>query len=349
MNIRQATEADQQRWDTFVGKQTASTPYHLFAWTKAVQNAYGFKSFNLIAEENSNQLLGIFPITLLKIPFKRPEFVALPYCDIGSLLASSAEAETALLEEALAIAATCNASAIDIRGDINVVPSKIHGYALQESSNKVRMLLNLPDSSTELWQGFKAKLRSQVRKAEKNGLTFQFANDKIDDFYTVFSTNMRDLGSPVHSKKWFEEIIGQFGGNAKLGLVYDHDKTVGAGITLRAGRTISIPWASTLRTHNHLSPNMLLYWKFLENAADNNCATFDFGRSTPDEGTYHFKRQWGATAKPLTWYSLILDGAAQKTQSKSMNHREMAEKIWQKFPLALANVLGPAIRKYISL
>lgn len=348
MNIRQATDRDQEKWDNFVTSHSASTPYHLLAWTKAVRNAYGFKSFNLMAEEGK-RLVGIFPLTMLKIPCKRPELVALPYCDIGSLLTTSLEAEAALLEDAIAIAGIHNASALDIRGEISFDPAKIAAYPMQKTTNKVRMLLHLPVSSTVLWQGFKAKLRSQVKKAEKNGLTFQFGNEKTDDFYTVFSTNMRDLGSPVHAKKWFEEIVGQYADKAKVGLVSYQEKVIGAGIILRVGDKISIPWASTLRTHNRFGPNMLLYWKFLEYAADNGCTTFDFGRSTPEEGTYNFKGQWGAKPQPLIWHKIILDGMAQKTQTGSTQHRAIAEKIWRKFPLVLANILGPAVRKYISL
>lgn len=348
MNIRLATNSDQEHWDKFVNKHSNATPYHLFAWTKAVQNAYGFKSFNLIAEE-AGRLVGIFPMTMLKIPFKRPTLVALPYCDIGSLLAISSEAQTALLEEACSIAKANNASIVDIRGEINPALIESLGYHVQESSNKVRMLLNLPDSSMELLQGFKAKLRSQIRKAEKNGLSFQFTNEKVDDFYAVFSTNMRDLGSPVHSKKWFAEIIRQYGNRAQVGLVYFQGKVIGGGIILRVGDNISIPWASTLRTHNHLSPNMLLYWKFLEYAADNGCAIFDFGRSTPGEGTYKFKAQWGAKSEPLIWQNIHFSAVTRTNQSAPSNYRQMAEKIWQRFPLGFANLLGPAIRKYISL
>jgi len=348
MNIRQATDSDRDNWDNFVNKHSNSTPYHLFAWTKAVKNAYGFGSINLIAEE-ADRLVGIFPMTMLKTPFKRPTFVALPYCDIGSLLTISSEAQAALLEEACAIAKANNASTLDIRGEINPALIESQGYHIQESSNKGRMLLRLPASSTELWQGFKAKLRSQIRKAEKNGLTFQFTNEELDDFYAVFCINMRDLGSPVHSKKWFTEIIRQYADRAQVGLVYFQGKVIGGGIILRVGDNISIPWASTLRTHNHFSPNMLLYWKFLEYAADNGCATFDFGRSTPGEGTYKFKAQWGAEPAPLKWQSINFSAVTRTNQSAPSNYRQIAEKIWQRFPLGLANVLGPAIRKYINL
>ena len=209
------------------------------------------------------------------------------------------------------------------------------------------MLLNLPDSSEELWTGFKSKLRSQVRKAEKNGLTFS-STANLDDFYAVFGENMRDLGSPVHSRKWIDAVLHYYGEKARLGLVYLNDKAVGAGIILTAGQKVSIPWASTLRQYNRLGPNMLLYWNFLKFAADNGFSSFDFGRSTPDEGTYRFKSQWGAKPVALERHIIYLDGTlpAQKETSKN---RERIEHIWQKLPLGLANFTGPILRKYISL
>ena len=49
---------------------------------------------------------------------------------------------------------------------------------------------------------------------------------------------------------------------------------------------------------------MLLYWTFLAFAADNGYGQFDFGRSTPGEGTYRFKSQWGAEPHQLYWYEV---------------------------------------------
>lgn len=347
INIRQATDIDHDKWDNFVNNHSESTPYHLFSWTKSIQIAYGFKSFNLIAEEN-NQVVGIFPMTMIKIPFKRPEMVALPYCDIGFPLSIGAEVQAALLKEAFFIARTYNAIKLEIRGEIKFDFAESHGYIVQERSDKVRMLLDLPDSSTDLWQGFKAKLRSQVRKAEKNGLTFQLNNDRIDDFYAVFSSNMRDLGSPVHSKKLFEEIVRQYNDKAKIGLVYHQGKAIGTAIILRVGNNISIPWASTLRIHNNLSPNMLLYWKLIEFAVDSGSKIFDFGRSTPDEGTYNFKAQWGAKPVALPWFSICLEGLVGENKNP-VKTRQYVAAIWQKLPLYLTNYMGPKFRKYISL
>jgi lipid II:glycine glycyltransferase (peptidoglycan interpeptide bridge formation enzyme) len=133
-----------------------------------------------------------------------------------------------------------------------------------------------------------------------------------------------------------------------MGLVFKENQPVGCGIILFTKHSVSIPWASTLQEYNKLSPNMMLYWNFLKFAADNDKKTFDFGRSTLNEGTYNFKKQWGAEPQQLFWYSVSKtpQRPASSTTGKS---RKCLEQAWQKMPLSLVNFVGPKVRKYISL
>ena len=39
---------------------------------------------------------------------------------------------------------------------------------------------------------------------------------------------------------------------------------------------------------------MLIYWNILKYACENGYRIFDFGRCTPEENTFRFKKQWGA-------------------------------------------------------
>lgn len=348
MLIRLAEPTDNKKWDNFVHNHPNASPYHLFAWGQAVSQAYGFKTLNLIAEKK-NEITGILPLSLLKVPLTKGSLVAMPYCDVGAVLSDDTEVQAELLAEAIKIGEQHNAARINLRGCLEKSAFNKVNYPVRETSNKVRMLLNLPGSSEELWKSFKSKLRSQVKKTKKNGLTFEWENDRLNEFYTVFSLNMRDLGSPVHSKKWFHAIISQFGDLARVGLVYHNNIAVGAGIILRVGNKISIPWASTLREFNRLGPNMLLYWNFLKYAADNNCSEFDFGRSTPNEGTFKFKSQWGAKPAPLIWHDIFLKGSPQEGTTSSYDYKNWSAEIWRKLPLNLANFFGPILRKYISL
>lgn len=348
MNIRQATPSDQHAWDEYVYQHPKSVPYHLFAWCVAIQKAYKHKNISLIAEEDG-QICGVLPLIKFKIPFTRPGLVALPFCDMGALLAKDNSVEVGLLNAALEIASRNGALTIDLRGNITEDTWRYCEYPVLTSSNKVRMILNLPDSSGELWDGFKSKLRSQIRKAGKNGLTFEMANHKVDDFYSIFSQNMRDLGSPVHSRQWIIDVLEGFGKNAHLGLVNYQNMPVGAGIILRVGKKVSIPWASTLRSYNYLGPNMLLYWGFLKHCSDSGCEVFDFGRSTPKEGTYRFKAQWGAIPEELPWHRIYLDGHAKDQTAIPSKNRQRVEAVWKRLPLGVSNFIGPQIRQYISL
>ncbi len=223
-------------------------------------------------------------------------------------------------------------------------------------AHKVRLLLDLPATSEELMTSFKSKLRSQIRKAEKNGLTVELGNSQqlLDNFFEVFSCNMKDLGSPTHSKKWFAEIIKNYGNKTIIGIIQHQDTAVGAGIVLQIGNKASIPWASTKREYNRFSPNMLLYWSLLKHSTDNGLKTFDFGRSSYGEGTYKFKEQWGARPVPLAWKTIQEnDHRTSKEQASNsiskLKFRSLVETIWRQLPLAATTLLGPKLRKYISL
>jgi hypothetical protein len=94
---------------------------------------------------------------------------------------------------------------------------------------------------------------------------------------------------------------------------------------------------------------MLLYLRILEFACDNGYRVFDFGRSTRGEGTYKFKEQWGAAPAPLYWHYISLDGKPLDPESSGAERFEKAALYWRKLPLIVTKIIGPSIRKHISL
>jgi serine/alanine adding enzyme len=165
---------------------------------------------------------------------------------------------------------------------------------------------------------------------------------------------MRDLGSPVHSKKLFNEIMTRFPQTARLGIVRHGGEPAAAGLILGFRDTIEIPWASALRKYNPLSPNMLLYWSFLEYGCVERYRYFDFGRTTVGKGTYKFKEQWGAHPKELYWcacnvYHRPITRAARRPKLSQQTLMSFAASAWRLLPVFLTNLVGPRIRRFISL
>jgi FemAB-related protein (PEP-CTERM system-associated) len=271
----------------------------------------------------------------------------------GGILADSAEVEEALLGEALELGRSVGAARLELRQQNPLQGALPHGIPCAKETHKARLVLPLPDSPDELLRSFTTKLRTKIRRGIKKGLLARIGGSELlGDFYSVFSRNMRDLGSPVHSRRLFDNLFSRLGREARVALVSQSGVACAAGILIRFRDTVELPWSSSLRSLRHLSPHMLLHWTLLEHSCENGCRYFDFGRSTVDDGTYLFKTQWGAVPHTLHWYSLDLKGTGRdcsSTLSQKTARRRAVALAWSKTPLFLANRLGPILRKRISL
>lgn len=345
MEIRVAQERDQQAWDEYVRQHPQGLAYHQFAWKKAINKAYGFDACYLLAEEQGH-VRGILPLILFSAPFFKKQYISLPFCDVGGVLADTSFVSDELVKQAAALARRDRIERVEVRAECH--PGEDNGLAC--SSQKVRMMLDLPGDSAALLAGLKAKLRSQVKKPMRDGLSSRVGGlELLDDFYFIFVRNMRDLGSPVHSRRWIEAVVQCYDQQARIAVVYTHEgQPAAAGVMLLHPAVVSNPWASSLRSYKHLNPNMLLYWTMLSFAADNGFPCFDFGRSTSGGGTYKFKQQWGAREIPLQWMELLRSQVLQ-TSTASSPLREVAERLWRHLPLNLTASLGPCVRRHIPL
>jgi FemAB-related protein (PEP-CTERM system-associated) len=370
METRLLEDSDRLNWDNFVRNHPSANLYQLSDWIDVLSKAYSHKGYYLIAQDDScqngskNSIAGILPLVHMKHFLFGNSLISMPFFDMGGAIAVSAEAERALLGAAYDIGASLGADNIEIRSTrfmtTSFESSPAHGKQNRTGSrdrpgsltksHKVRMLLELPASSGDLMNSFKSKLRSQIRLPIKEGLTSKVGGvELLEDFYRVFLVNMRDLGSPVHSKGLIKAVMEIFAEKARLAVVYHGGQPLAGGLVIGFGDTIENPWASSLRKYAKLSPNMLLYWTMLEFACDNGYRWFDFGRSTPDEGTYRFKQQWGAVPKPLFWQYIGVNKAVSDSGADEKSRFDKAVRYWQKLPLAATRILGPVIRRHIGL
>ena len=116
-----------------------------------------------------------------------------------------------------------------------------------------------------MWEALDRKVRNQIRKAEKSGLVVERGGaELVGDFYDVFARNMRDLGTPVYSRRLFEEVMRVFPDRAQIHVVRLNGLAIAAGVTYRTPQMVQLPWASSLRSYNTLCPNVLLYWDAIQ-------------------------------------------------------------------------------------
>lgn len=336
--VRIATNDDQAEWDAFVDSHPAASGYHSWKWRRVFEDAFDHECMYLLAHGGAG-VEGVLPLVYINSRLFGRSLTSLPFLNYGGVVANADEAARALLTRATELAAARRCRHVELRHTarrFDHLPYKQH---------KVAMRLGL---QTGMWDRLDRKVRNQVRKAEKSELTVERGGDeRLDEFYAVFARNMRDLGTPVYAKRFFEVVLRTFPDQARLIVVHLRHAPVAAGLTFRSREMIEIPWASSIREYNSLCPNHLLYWHAIDSAVTEGCETFDFGRSTPHEGTYKFKEQWGAQPLPLHWeYSLPQGGGLPDQSPKNPKYRLMIE-TWKRCPLWLANAIGPHIVRSI--
>jgi FemAB-related protein (PEP-CTERM system-associated) len=335
--LRVTNEPDREAWDAYVGTRPEASGYHLWAWRRVFERAFGHRTVYLAALRG-DAITGILPLVLFRSALFGKFAISLPFVNYGGIVADDEEAARALLTSASEAARTAGCTHLELRHTtrrFEDLPCKTH---------KVGMFLPIEGDEAALWAGLDRKVRNQVRKAEKSGLTAVVGGaELLDGFYTVFAENMRDLGTPVYSPRFFREVFAAVPDACRVFAVRNVGTTVAAGIGYRHGTSIEVPWASSLRAFRALSPNNLMYWSVLKWAAAEGLRVLDFARSTPEEGTFHYKRQWGAEPAPLHWEYALFAGHRLPDQSPKNPKFRYAIEIWKRLPLALTTRLGPHI------
>ena len=319
---------------------------HAVEWASVIRQAYGHMPLYLSAEDESGGR-GFLPAVVVRRPFFGSVVTSMPFLDGGGPCVSSPDLESALIVRLVQEAKRVGARLVEVRSSHRL---PIEAVPMEHKVNLVLPLMSSPDA---MFARIDRAARSQIRKAERSGLSIDVGGrEHLDAFFTVFAARMHELGSPVHAKNFFEAIFEHFADRARIVLATKGTTPVGALIALATEDVVTVPWASSLRDYAALCPNMLLYWETILAASREGFQRFDFGRSTRDSGTYRFKHQWGAEECPIYWYSLPVAGQRQEAIDTSHAEKdgtgELAVQIWRSLPLGVTRQLGPHVRKYLT-
>ncbi|HEX6309648.1 MAG TPA: FemAB family XrtA/PEP-CTERM system-associated protein [Longimicrobiales bacterium] len=321
---------DETLWDEYVRATPGSSFAHLSGWREIVEGVLGREYMPLVAVTPDGDWRGVLPLVRIRAPLLGNSIISMPYLNYGGPIGTP-PAQRVLVEAAVAGAQRARARMLQVRCRAPLLP------APAAPARKVLVLLDLPQSPDTLWRGFPSKLRSQIRRPMKEGMQFRTGGDELDAFYTVFARNMRDLGTPVYPRRFFERIAATFP-QFVIGTVYLNGRAVAAGAGFVWRDEFEITWASCIRDYNPLAPNMLLYWGFIEEMIRRGVRVFNFGRSTPGGSTHRFKLQWGGRDVALPWLEW---NARRTTPAARPRAAVLASTVWQRLPLSLANMIGP--------
>lgn len=336
-----SVHSEECEWRSFVEAAYDATTYHQFGWKTVLTKSFGHRCHYLAAIDDKGEWQGVLPLVHMRSILFGNFLVSIPF-NYGGLICKGHEPLDLLLNEAERIRHSCGAVYVELR-------HMAHSFeGLPTSQHKVTMILDLAEHIDDQWKAFNPKLRNQIRKAEKSGLRAVIGHlDLLNEFYKVFARNMRDLGTPVYAKIFFRNVLETFPATTKIITVYYEKQIIAAGIASWFKDTMEMPWASSIRDYNTLCPNNMLYWEAIRFAIQQGFRKFDFGRSVPNEGTYNFKKQWGAQPVQLYWQYLMDKGSKIPELNSSNPKYQAAIRIWKKLPIPITKMLGPLIVRNI--
>ncbi len=327
-----------QLWQQCSEASSLSGVHCDFRWLAALCDGLHHEPYVLEAVQDS-QLIGVLPLAFVKSTLFGRFLVSLPYVNSAGIITGDETAAAALISRAVGLADELNVRYLELRHEVGFE----HPALTRQLTSKVHMRLALPSSSNELWSQLKSRPRNKVRKGEKQGFTVSWgSHELLEDFYAVFSRNMRDLGTPVFGRRLFRSILTHFSQKAELCVVRSGRQPVAAALLVHGNGVTEVPSASSLRSFNSANVNDLMYWHLLQRAIERGQRVFDFGRTTRDSNTFVFKKKWGARPEPAVWQYYVRKGDVAGMRPEGGKYDRMI-RLWRRLPVGLTRLIGPRI------
>ena len=307
-------------------------------WVKAISSSLRQTPYFFEARAD-DKLVGVLPLVYVRSLLFGRFLVSLPYVNWAGVVADDDEISKALIDRAIELADELDVRYLELR-HLHEID---HPSLTQKLTSKMQMRLPLTALPDDAWKGLKSVVRTQVRKAAKNGVVLEWGGPSLaGEFYDVFSRNMRELGTPVYPRRLFQNIVEGLPDQAEFGVARLKGRAIAGCLAIHGEGLTEVPSASALRAYRGTAANSLMYWHAIERAVERGQSAFDFGRSTVGGPTYIFKKKWGARPEPAVWQYYVRKGHAQDMRPDNEKFR-LAISLWRRLPLSVTRLLGPAI------
>jgi FemAB-related protein (PEP-CTERM system-associated) len=334
LRIAPLTDDRASEWDAFVSSSGESTFFHRAGWRTIFRDVFRLDPQFLFAERDG-RIAGILPLVHQKSLLFGNALIAAPFCVEGGTLAADDEARTALDNAAIALMQEKGAASLEFRSRKATRPGWVARKDLYATFSRP-----LSESDDENLKAIPRKQRAVVRKTLQGPLTSEIDRD-AGRLFRVYSESVRNLGTPVFPRRYFEALLRVFGEDCDIVTILDAGEPVSAVMNFYFRDTVLPYYGGGTHGARKNGANDFLYWETMRRAAARGYRRFDFGRSKAGTGAFSFKKNWGFEPEWLEYEFYLKPGAAMP--DKNPNNPKFAPliEIWKRLPLPIANFIGP--------
>jgi FemAB-related protein (PEP-CTERM system-associated) len=272
--------------------------------------------------------------------------VSTPNAVYGGVVAGNRNVYGALVKAARDLAVQLRVAYLELRDmDLNGDDQPDAHCHLQKN---LYVTFDHPITSDEdsLMKSFPADVRRMIRQGFKHGLRSEIGREELlDEFYEIYATSVRNLGSPVYPRRLFAEFLRIFPNQSDIVLVRQGNRLAGAVLNFYFRDTVLPYYGGADPQFYRTGVNNFMYWELMRIAARRGYTRFDFGRSKRGTGAYEFKRGWRMREQSLPYkFHLVTAKEAPNLNPTNPKFRLMIE-AWKHLPLGLTKLIGPRIVK----
>ncbi|MEO9077803.1 MAG: FemAB family XrtA/PEP-CTERM system-associated protein [Rhodanobacter sp.] len=331
--IKRVGDADDGRWDAFTKDAPHATFFHRAAWRRIIEQELGHRCHYLYAERDG-VITGVLPLAEIRSRLFGHSLISTPLCVYGGIVASDAESESRLTHAATSLAEELRVDYLELRDR----ELRHAAWPVKDLYVSFRKAID-PDHEKNL-KAIPRKQRAMVRKGIALGLEARHGGT-VAEFYRVYSESVRNLGTPVLSRKYYMRLQQTFGEDCEITIVTHQGQPVAAVMSLYFRDEVHPYYGGSVARGRDLAANDFMYWSVMQRAVDRGARLFDFGRSKQGTGSYNFKKHWGFEPQPLP-YAYHLVGAKEVPNLSPTNRKySLFIKAWQRLPLPVSRALGP--------
>ena len=339
--VRAFQASDERCWDEFVQASAEGTFFHLSAWKRVIERAFGHRTYYLLCER-AGVVTGVLPLTHVKSLLFGSSLISNAFGVHGGPIAADTESLRLLEGEAIRLMDVLGIPVLELRGFSHTRgdwPSRADLYV-----NFTRPIDPAVDKNLKL---IPRKQRAMIRKAQGMGLASE-VDAKVDRLYPVYAESVRNLGTPVFGKSYFRILREEFADCSDIVTVTSNGKAVASVLNFYFRDQVLPYYGGGTAAARALAANDFMYWEVMRRACERGYRVFDFGRSKLGTGSYAFKRNWGFAAVPMHYQYQLTSGHGIPDLNPLNPKLKLFVSTWKHMPLPLARLFGPAIVRGIG-
>ncbi len=340
ITVRTLTPDCREQWDAFVDGCPHATFFHRAGWQQVIEQAFGHRTHYLLAERDGG-IAGVLPLAHISSLLFGNALISNPFCVYGGIATEDDEAFAALEAAACKLAEQLQVDYLEMRNRERRHP----GWPVKDLYVTFRKPID-PDPEQNLL-AIPRKQRAMVRKGIKAGLKGEFESSTAR-FYDAYSQSVRNLGTPVFSRRYFELLQQVFRDSCDI-LTITHEGELVSSVMNFYFRDEVLPYyGGGTALARQLKGNDFMYWELMRHSCERGLRVFDYGRSKQGTGSWSFKKNWGFEPAPL-YYEFYLVKAREMPDISPMNPKyRLFINAWKRLPLPLTRLIGPLLARNLG-